>query len=77
MKRNGLKRVAAFVLFSAALTGGSNALLSQGTSAQRRDCHGDAMRLCGQHVPNVAEITACMTRHRPQLSPACRAHFRR
>ncbi len=76
MNRKGLKRFAAFVLFSTALCGASNAFISQGSPAQRRDCHDDAMRLCGRHVPNVAEITACMTRHRSQLSPACRAHFR-
>jgi hypothetical protein len=33
------------------------------------------MRLCQQYVPDVDRITACMSRHRSQLSPACRRYF--
>ena len=36
----------------------------------------DAMRLCGEFVPNVDAITACMIRKKAQLSPQCRVFFR-
>jgi hypothetical protein len=34
------------------------------------------MRLCGEFVPNVDAITACMIRKKAQLSPQCRVFFR-
>jgi len=48
---------------------------AQGTPEQRAACEGDAMRLCQQYVPDVNRITACMSRNRSQLSPACRRYF--
>jgi hypothetical protein len=48
---------------------------AQGTPQQRAACEGDAMRLCSEHVPDVNRITACMSRNRRLLSPACRAVF--
>ena len=35
-------------------------------------CTGDAMRLCGSEIPNVAKITACMMKQRASLSTGCR-----
>ncbi|HEY2226906.1 MAG TPA: hypothetical protein VGI22_04045 [Xanthobacteraceae bacterium] len=47
---------------------------AQATSAQQQQaCTPDAMRLCGEFIPDVAKITACMARKRSSLSPACRA----
>ena len=51
------------------------AAAQQWTAAQRAACEGDAMRLCGQYVPNVDQIVSCMSRNRRNLSPACRAVF--
>ena len=48
---------------------------AQGTPEQRAYCQDDAMRLCGEFVPDVDRITACMKRHRRNLSPACRRVF--
>jgi hypothetical protein len=48
---------------------------AQGTPEQRAACENDAMRFCGQHVPDVQRITACMAQHRRYLSPRCRAVF--
>lgn len=42
-------------------------------SEAQQMCTGDAMRLCGHEVPNIQRITACMVRHRAQVSPGCRA----
>jgi hypothetical protein len=53
------------------------AAASQGTPEQRAACEGDATRLCGQFVPDVDRITACMTQMRRYLSPGCRAVLER
>jgi hypothetical protein len=46
---------------------------AQGTPEQRAACEGDAHRLCGQFIPDVNRITACMTQKRRYLSAPCRA----
>ena len=46
------------------------------TPEQQQACTPDAMRLCGEFVPNVDAITACMIQKKAQLSPQCRAFFR-
>jgi hypothetical protein len=35
-------------------------------------CTGDAFRLCSSEIPNIPAITACMYKHRADLSPGCR-----
>ena len=47
------------------------------TPEQQQACTPDAMRLCGEFVPNVDAITACMIQKKAQLSPQCAAFFRR
>ncbi|MBP0111433.1 hypothetical protein [Bradyrhizobium vignae] len=36
-------------------------------------CTGDAFRLCSAEIPNIPKITACMVKHRSDLSAGCRA----
>jgi hypothetical protein len=36
-------------------------------------CTGDAFRLCGSEIPNIPKITACMVKHRADLSTGCRS----
>jgi hypothetical protein len=36
-------------------------------------CTGDAFRLCSAEIPNIPKITACMIKHRSDLSAGCRA----
>ena len=48
---------------------------AQGTPEQRAACEGDAMRLCGEFVPDVQRIKSCMHLKRRYLSPRCRAVF--
>ena len=61
------------------LTAASVALLSGSalayTPEQQQACSDDAMRLCGNYVPDVDRITACMIQRKQYLSPACRAQF--
>ena len=47
------------------------------TAEQQQACTGDAFRLCSSDIPDVDRVTACMIRNKAQLSPQCRAHFRR
>ena len=35
-------------------------------------CTGDAFRLCSSEIPNIPAITACMYKHRAELSTGCR-----
>ncbi len=46
------------------------------TDEQQQACTGDAFRLCGAEIPDVARVSACMNRNKSQLSPGCRVHFR-
>ncbi len=72
MPRHLLKHLA----ICATLVVVSSAALAAGTPEQRRACRADAMRLCREYVPRVAQITACMERNKKKLSPTCRAQFR-
>jgi hypothetical protein len=36
-------------------------------------CTGDAFKFCSSEIPNIPAITACMFKHKAQLSPGCRA----
>jgi len=47
------------------------------TQEEQQACSPDAMRLCGEFVPNVDAITACMIKKKSQLSPQCAVFFRR
>lgn len=38
----------------------------------RQQCTGDAFKLCSSEIPNIPAITACMMKHRAQLTPGCR-----
>ena len=46
------------------------------TQEQQQMCTGDAMRLCGDAIPDVDRVTACMIRQRASLSDGCKAVFR-
>jgi hypothetical protein len=43
------------------------------TAEAQQMCTGDAFRLCSSEIPNISRITACMMKHRANLSPGCRA----
>jgi hypothetical protein len=47
------------------------------TAEAQRMCTGDAFRLCAAEIPDVAKITACMIKHRADLSAGCRAVMER
>jgi hypothetical protein len=45
------------------------------TAEQQQLCQDDAMRLCGDAVPDVERVTACMRVKKASLSPNCKAVF--
>jgi len=55
----------------ALLTTGAHAYTMQ----QEQMCSGDAMRLCGEYIPNVDRITACMVERYSELSDGCKSVF--
>jgi hypothetical protein len=46
------------------------------TPEQQQACTPDAFRLCGDAIPDVARVTACMIARKSELSPGCRVYFR-
>jgi hypothetical protein len=62
--------VLAFAVSFSALS--SSASFAFSSEAQQM-CTGDAFRLCSSEIPNISKITACMIKHRSDLSTGCRA----
>jgi hypothetical protein len=48
-----------------------NGASAQGTSEQQAACQPDVMRLCGNFIPDVDRIVACLKYNEPNLNPAC------
>jgi hypothetical protein len=61
--------VLAFAVSVSALSTGQSFAFS---SEEQQMCTGDAFRLCSSEIPNIPAITACMIKHRAQLSAGCR-----
>jgi hypothetical protein len=61
--------VLGFALSLSALTSTQSFAFSE---EARQQCTGDAFKLCSSEIPNIPAITACMYKHRAQLSPGCR-----
>jgi hypothetical protein len=67
------------VLTLALAIGGLGAAASaeeyRGTWEQQMACTPDVWRLCGDQIPDVNRIVACLQRNTPNLSGGCRAVF--
>ena len=61
--------VLAFAVSFSALSSSSSFAFS--AEAQQM-CTGDAFRLCSSEIPDIPAITACMMKHRTDLSTGCR-----
>jgi hypothetical protein len=66
---------ARFIL-AAGLLLGMISTASAYTAEQQQLCTDDAFRLCGADIPVVDRVTACMVRHKTELSPGCKSVFR-
>jgi len=53
-----------------------DAAAAQGSDAERQACTPDAIKLCGDFIPDVDKITACMRAKNAQLSEPCRVAMR-
>jgi hypothetical protein len=72
MNRTSSKIIgAALIVF----TLGGGAALAQGTMAQQDACRPDVFRLCGNYIPDVSQIVACLHGNEARLSEACHLMF--
>jgi hypothetical protein len=67
------RSVCVLAILAATLACGAIGANAQGSDAERQACTPDAMRLCGDAIPDVAKVTACMKAKYSQLSEPCRA----
>jgi len=66
-------RQATFILALAVFVSTLSSRESFAFSAEAQQmCTGDAFRLCSSDIPNIPAITACMFKHRTELSRGCR-----
>lgn len=71
--RTTFRRIALVLAVAAPLSPmASNSSFAYTLEAQQM-CTGDAFRLCASEIPDVPKITACMIKHRANLSAGCRA----
>ena len=49
----------------------SDRAAAQGTPEQQEACKPDVFRLCGNFIPNVEPIIACLKANEASLSPPC------
>jgi len=67
-------RQAGLVLALAASLSALSSTSSFAFSAEAQQmCTGDAFRLCSSDIPDISKITACMFKHRSELSSGCRS----
>lgn len=59
--------------FAASLSAMSSTASFAFSAEAQAQCTGDAFRLCSDEIPNIPKITACMFKHRADLSTGCRA----
>ena len=57
------------------LTPANSTVANQGTFEQQEACKPDVFRLCGNAIPDVNRIVACLVASEPNLSPSCHAVF--
>ncbi|WP_027580677.1 hypothetical protein [Bradyrhizobium sp. Ai1a-2] len=70
---NAVRKVSLVLALAVSISAlSSSASLAFSSEAQQM-CTGDAFRLCSAEIPDVPKITACMYRHRSELSGGCRA----
>ena len=63
------------IILAAGLLLGMISTASAYTAEQQQLCTDDAFRLCGSDIPDVDRVTACMVKHKSQLSAGCKSVF--
>jgi hypothetical protein len=62
--------VLAFALSASAISTSQSFAFSSEAQAM---CTGDAFKFCSSAIPNIPAITACMYKHKAELSAGCRS----
>ena len=68
---NTARNIGLALALTASFAASSTASFAFSSEAQQQ-CTGDAFRLCSSEIPNIPKITACMIKHRADLSVGCR-----
>ena len=68
-----VRQAASALAFAAALSALSSTAGFAFNAEAQQMCTGDAFRLCSSEIPNIPKITACMVKHKAELSSGCRA----
>lgn len=64
------------ILIATCLLFGTISTASAYTAEQQQLCTDDAFRLCSPDIPDVDRVTACMAKHKSELSAGCKSVFR-
>jgi hypothetical protein len=70
---NTVRKVSFVLALTASFAALSSAPSLAFSSEAQQMCTGDAFRLCSSEIPNIPKITACMVKHRADLSQGCRS----
>lgn len=68
-----VRKVSIALAFAASLSAVSSTASYAFSAEAQQQCTGDAFRLCSSEIPNIPKITACMIKHRSDLSTRCRS----
>ena len=68
-----IRQTGAVLAFAASLSVLSSQPSFAFSAEAQQMCTGDAFRFCSSDIPNIPAITACMFKHRTELSSGCRA----
>jgi len=66
------RKITLALVFTASFSAVSSTASFAFSSEAQQQCTGDAFRLCSSEIPNIPKITACMIKHRTDLSAGCR-----
>jgi hypothetical protein len=66
------RKITLALAFAASFSAVSSTASFAFSSEAQQQCTGDAFRLCSSEIPNIPKITACMIKHKSDLSVGCR-----
>ena len=68
-----LRQAGLVLAFALTVSAGSTTESSAYSAEAQAMCTGDAFKFCSPEIPNIPAITACMFKHKAELSTGCRA----
>lgn len=70
---SAIRKASIALVFAASISAVSSTASFAFSAEAQQQCTGDAFRLCSSEIPNIPKITACMMKHRADLSTGCRS----